>query len=388
MKNMLLNEFKNIYGDNQNTSCFFAPGRVNLIGEHIDYNGGNVFPCAISIGTYAVCRLRNDNTLNLYSMNFPTKGIICKDLNSLDYNKDNDWANYPLGIIKTFKDSHYTIDKGMDILFFGNIPNGSGLSSSASIEVLTGYLLKNLFDLNMSNIEIAKLSQFSENTYNGVNCGIMDQFAVAMGKKDNAILINTANLHYRYYPLKNSVYKIIIMSTNKRRELNDSKYNERRSECEEALRRLQKINNISSLCDMTPESFDANVHLIGDNTLIKRAKHVVYENERTREAKEALTRNDLKTFGQLMTASHYSLRYDYEVTGKELDAIVDFALEEKGVLGARMTGAGFGGCAIALVSDDCIDEFIRHVREKYVKEIGYTADFYIASTSDGPTEIY
>ena len=385
MKQELLKKFEEVFGDSKGAGVYFAPGRVNLIGEHTDYNGGHVFPCALTIGTYAVARLRDDDKLCLFSMNFEEDGVGESRLADIETKKDGDWRNYPKGIVWAFGKKGYKVDKGLDILYFGNIPNGSGLSSSASIEVLTGFILKELFGFDVTNQDLALIGQFSENQYNGVNCGIMDQFAIAMGKKDCAIFLDTADLSYEYAPIVLKGAKIVILNTNKKRGLGDSKYNERRSECEAALAALQTKLSIKSLGELTEEEFEANKELIGDPVKIKRAKHAVYENQRTIKAVKALKDNDLELFGKLMIASHDSLRDDYEVTGIELDTLVAEALKQQGVIGARMTGAGFGGCAVSIVKEDKIDSFIQNVGEIYEKEIGYAADFYVVEIGDGPS---
>ena len=320
-------------------------------------------------------------------MNFEQIGIKELNLEDLQEGSIHDWTAYPAGIVWSLLQKGYTVNSGFDILYYGNIPNGSGLSSSASIEVATAYALSKVFDFTISNVDIAKLSQFSENEFNKVNCGIMDQFAVAMGKTDHAIYLDTATLEYRYAPIKLENEKIVIMNTCKRRELGDSKYNERRSECQEALERLQKVVQIESLGDLTIEEFEAKKDVISDEVLIKRAKHAVYENQRTIKAVKALEDKDLTLFGQLMVQSHDSLRDDYEVTGVELDTLVEETLKCDGVIGARMTGAGFGGCAVSIVKDDCVQEVIRTVGENYKNKIGYAAEFYVVSVGDGPKEL-
>ena len=358
---------------------------MNLIGEHTDYNGGHVFPCALTIGTYAVARLRDDDKLCLFSMNFEDDGVGESRLADIETKKDGDWRNYPKGIVWAFGKKGYKVDKGLDILYFGNIPNGSGLSSSASIEVLTGFILKELFGFDVTNQDLALIGQFSENQYNGVNCGIMDQFAIAMGKKDCAIFLDTADLSYEYAPIVLKGAKIVILNTNKKRGLGDSKYNERRSECEAALAALQTKLSIKSLGELTEEEFESNKELIGDPVKIKRAKHAVYENQRTIKAVKALKDNDLELFGKLMIASHDSLRDDYEVTGIELDTLVAEALKQQGVIGARMTGAGFGGCAVSIVKEEAVPAFIENVGKAYKEKIGYAADFYVVEIGDGPS---
>ena len=385
MKQELLKKFDELFGDAKGAGVYFAPGRVNLIGEHTDYNGGHVFPCALTIGTYAVARLRDDDKLCLFSMNFEEDGVGESRLADIETKKDGDWRNYPKGIVWAFGKKGYKVDKGLDILYFGNIPNGSGLSSSASIEVLTGFILKELFGFDVTNQDLALIGQFSENQYNGVNCGIMDQFAIAMGKKDCAIFLDTADLSYEYAPIILKGAKIVILNTNKKRGLGDSKYNERRSECEAALAALQTKLSIKSLGELTEEEFEANKELIGDPVKIKRAKHAVYENQRTIKAVKALKDNDLELFGKLMIASHDSLRDDYEVTGIELDTLVAEALKQQGVIGARMTGAGFGGCAVSIVKEEAVPAFIENVGKAYKDKIGYAADFYVVEIGDGPS---
>lgn len=384
MKEKLLKKFGEVFGSTEGAAVYFAPGRVNLIGEHTDYNGGHVFPCALTIGTYAVARLRADDKLCLYSMNFEDSGVGESTLGAIEEKTAGDWRNYPKGIVWAFGKKGYAVDKGLDILFYGNIPNGSGLSSSASIEVLTGFILKELFGFDVTNQDLALIGQFSENQYNGVNCGIMDQFAIAMGKKDSAIFLDTADLSYEYAPIVLDGAKIVILNTNKKRGLGDSKYNERRSECEAALAALQAKLNIRSLGELTEEEFEANKALIGDEVKIRRAKHAVYENQRTIKAVKALQEKDLALFGRLMIASHDSLRDDYEVTGVELDTLVEEALKQEGTIGARMTGAGFGGCAVSIVKSDCVDAFIENVGKAYEEKIGYKADFYVVEIGDGP----
>ncbi|BBM35572.1 galactokinase [Pseudoleptotrichia goodfellowii] len=382
----LKEKFFEVFGENSEKE-FFSPGRVNLIGEHTDYNGGNVFPCAIDRGTYALIKTRNDNRFRMYSENFEKIGIIEFSLDKLENEKAHDWANYPKGVIKMFIDAGYKIDKGFDILFYGNIPNGAGLSSSASIEILTAVILKNMFGLNIDMIEMVKLGQKTENLFIGVNSGIMDQFAVGMGKKDHAVLLDCNTLKYEYVPviLKNEV--IVISNTNKRRGLADSKYNERRGECETALKDLQEKLKIKALGELSIEEFEENKDLIKNEINRKRAKHAVYENQRTIKAQKELSAGNLEEFGKLMNQSHESLRDDYEVTGKELDTLTELAWKQNGVIGSRMTGAGFGGCTVSIVKKDKVDEFIKNVGKGYKEKIGYDADFYIVEVSEGPREL-
>ena len=366
---------------------FFAPGRVNLIGEHTDYNGGNVFPCAIDKGTYGLVKKRNDRKFRMYSENFADLGVMEFTLDELTNDKKHDWANYPKGVIKMFLEAGQKIDSGFDILFSGNIPNGAGLSSSASIEMLTAIVLKDLFHLSIDPVEMAQLGKKTENLFIGVNSGIMDQFAVAMGKKDNAILLDCNTLKYDYVPVVLKDEVIVIANTNKRRGLADSKYNERRAECDEALAELQTKLPIKALGELSIEQFEANKDLIKSPIRQKRAKHAVYENQRTLKAQKELSAGNLAEFGKLMNQSHISLRDDYEVTGVELDTLAALAWEQPGVVGSRMTGAGFGGCTVSIVKKDKVDDFIKNVGEAYKNKIGYTADFYIASVSDGAKKL-
>ncbi len=386
MINKMLSKFQEIFETND-AKVFFSPGRVNLIGEHVDYNGGLVFPCAISLGTYGAVIFNNTNTIRAYSLNFEDLGLIEISLDALTYNKDDNWTNYVKGVVKFMKEAGHEINSGFDLLVYGNLPNGAGLSSSASLEMLVGKILIDLFKLNISNVELALLGKRVENEFIGVNSGIMDQFAISLGKKDNATLLDCNTLDYKYAPVNFKNESIIIMNTNKRRELADSKYNERRTECEAALAQLKTIKNITALCELSTEEFNEISSVINNPIERKRAYHAVTENERVKSAMTALNNDDLNMFGQLMTSSHNSLRDDYEVTGIELDTLVSSALKQPGVLGARMTGAGFGGCAIALVENQYIEEFIQNVGNEYKALIGYEASFYIASTSDGPNKI-
>ncbi len=384
MKDTVLNKFAEVFGDAADAKVYFAPGRVNLIGEHTDYNGGHVFPCALTIGTYGVAKKRADRRLRFYSMNFENLGVIESSLDDLKPYKEADWTNYPKGVMWAFGEKGMQVPNGMDILLCGNIPNGSGLSSSASVEVLTGFILRDLFGFEVSNQDLALTGQFSENKFNGVNCGIMDQFAIAMGKEGCAIFLDTADLSYEYAPVQLKEAKIVIACSNKKRGLGDSKYNERRSECEEALAELQKVVDIKTLGDLNEEQFEAVKNAIGSDVRIRRARHAVYENQRTVKAVQALKENNIALFGELMNQSHDSLRDDYEVTGIELDTLVDEARKIDGVIGSRMTGAGFGGCTVSIVKDAAIEEFKEKVGSAYLKKIGYAADFYVVEVGGGP----
>ena len=386
MLEKLYNKFKNLFGY-EAESKFFSPGRVNLIGEHTDYNGGHVFPCAIHKGTYALVKKRDDKKFRMYSENFENLGIIEFLLDNLVNEKKHKWVNYPKGVVKMFIEAGYKIDSGFDVLFYGNIPNGSGLSSSASIEIVTSIILKDLYHLDIDMVKMVKLSQKAENQFIGVNSGIMDQFAVGMGKKDNAILLDCNTLKYSYAPviLKDEV--LVIGNTNKKRGLADSKYNERRAECEEALKDLQKELDIQSLGELSIEEFNKSEKLIKNEINRKRAKHAVYENQRTIKAQKELMEGNLKEFGRLMNESHVSLRDNYEVTGIELDTMVEITWNQEGVIGSRMTGAGFGGCTISIVKKNAVDKFIANVGKEYKERVGLNADFYVVNISDGAKKL-
>lgn len=384
IKEMLLDKFAELFGDTDGVKVYFAPGRVNLIGEHTDYNGGHVFPCALTIGTYAAARKRTDKKLHFYSTNFAEIGVIESNVDDLKASKEAGWTNYPKGVMWAFSLRGMQMDSGLDMVIYGNIPNGSGLSSSASLEVLTGYLLRDLYGFSVTNVELAQIGQYSENNFNGCNCGIMDQFASAMGKKDNAIFLNTADLSFEYAPLVLEGAKIIVTNSKVKHSLVDSKYNERRSECEQALKELRAVVDINGLGDLTEEQFEANQSAIKDDVRRKRAKHAVYENQRTLRAVEALKNNELDLFGRLMNESHISLRDDYEVSCEEIDVLVEEAWKVDGVIGSRITGGGFGGCTVSLVKDEAVAEFQQRVGAAYEKRFGIQADFYVVEIGDGP----
>lgn len=387
MKTQLLQIFEEKYGTGGEITSYFSPGRVNLIGEHTDYNGGHVFPCALTIGTYFLVRKRSDSKLRFYSENFKNTGIIENTLDTVSYREENGWTNYLLGILWALEQKGHPITHGMDLLICGNIPNSSGLSSSASIEVGMAFLLNEMFGFGLTPTELAVIGQYAENHFNQVECGIMDQFAIAMGKKDSAIFLDTASLKYEYVPIALNDMKIVIICSNKKRGLCDSKYNERRRECTAALSQIQEVVGIESFGDLTMEQFESYQSAIRDECWLRRARHAVTENLRTIKAVEVLQAGDIEAFGKLMNASHISLRDDYEVTGIELDTLVDAAWSQDGVIGARMTGAGFGGCTVNIVKDDCVDAFIENVGKIYREKIGYAADFYIAHIGDGTRQI-
>ncbi len=383
MRKKLVNEFIKIYGESDGIRTYFAPGRVNLIGEHTDYNGGHVFPCALTLGTYAVVRKRTDNKLRFFSMNFVKAGIISSNLKDLVPYSLAGWTNYPKGVMWAFKERGFEMDCGLDILIYGNIPNGSGLSSSASLEVLTGVILKDMFGFDVSMTEIALIGQYSENNYNGCNCGIMDQFASAMGKKDHAIFLDTNTLNYEYAPVVLKDAKIVIVNSKVKHSLVDSAYNDRRNECETALKELQTVVDIKTLGDLNEEEFEQYKDAIQSPVRQKRAKHAVYENQRAVKAVEALKNNNVSLFGELMNQSHVSLRDDYEVSCKEIDILVDLAWETEGVIGSRITGGGFGGCTVSIVKNDAVDGFIEKIGTAYKDKVGHEAEFYVVDIGDG-----
>ncbi len=374
-------KFYQKYGRNeQAATLFFAPGRVNLIGEHTDYNGGHVLPCALSYGTYLYARKLDKNVFRFASLNmeFEAEVPITTTLQKFG----NEWINYPLGVVEQFNKKGVDVS-GLELYYGGNIPNGAGLSSSASIELVTAVMLNDFFDAGFDMIELAKMSQKAENQFNGVNCGIMDQFAVGMGSTNKAIFLNCDTLDYELVPLVLNDYKIVIANTNKRRGLADSKYNERRSECEFAVAQISKAKPIKTLGELSVAEFESLKNNISDETVQRRARHAVSENERTKVAVVALKNSQLILFGLLMNASHESLKNDYEVTGIELDTLVDEAQKAEGVIGSRMTGAGFGGCTVSIVHKDSIDNFIEKVGTNYEKKVGLKADFYIADIGNG-----
>ncbi|MBR0096726.1 MAG: galactokinase [Synergistaceae bacterium] len=382
----MLKKFQEIFGDNR-PECFFAPGRVNLIGEHTDHEGGFVFPCAISFGIKALAAVRPRDTIRLYSLNFDNNKIIEVPINNIKYDKANDWANYPLGVINIFAQHGYNLPSGLDILFSGNLPEGAGLSSSAAIEVLTGRVINDLFNFNLDGVKIALYAQEAENNFVGMHCGIMDQFASSMGRKDHAVLLDCATLKYEYAPLSLGDYKIVITNSNMPHSLNNSAYNLRREQCEAALSDLQKIVKIKKLCELNLSEFKAVKDAIKTPEALKRARHAISENARTLQAVNALKAGDLKTFGELMNASHVSLRDDYEVAIPELDILAELAWACEGVAGSRMTGGGFGGCTVSIVKESFIENFKNKVGENYFKRTGRKADFYVTETSDGARRV-
>ena len=383
-KEQLIAKFQELYGEGGEIRTYFAAGRVNLIGEHTDYNGGHVFPCALTMGTWAVVRNREDRKLGFFSLNFEKLGIIETSLDELIPSKNAGWTNYPKGVMWAFEKRGYELTHGMDILIYGNIPNGSGLSSSASLEVLTGLMLKDTFGFeDLSMIDLALIGQYSENNFNGCNCGIMDQFASAMGKKDHAIFLDTNTLKYEYAPVVLENAKIVFINSKVKHSLVDSAYNDRRNECETALKELQKVTDIKTLGDLTEDGFEQYKDAIKDPVRQKRAKHAVYENQRTIRAVEALRNNDVKLFGQLMNASHESLRYDYEVSCEEIDILVDLAQAMPGVIGSRITGGGFGGCTVSIVEEGTVDKFIEEIGKTYKEKVGHEAEFYVVDIGDG-----
>jgi galactokinase len=364
---------------------FFSPGRVNLIGEHIDYNGGKVMPCAISLGTYLAISKNTDKVFRFQCLNFPETAEL--HLQNSYTKTGKEWFNYPLGILDQVLGLGHSVS-GLDMLFEGNLPIGAGLSSSASIEVLITYALDKLFQLNIAKVEIALLSKKVENEFIGVNCGIMDQFAVTFGEKNKAIFLDCDSLAYDLLPFDTGIYSLVIINTNKTRSLADSKYNERFAECGAALKALKKEIDAKNLCDIDMRTFQSYKHLINDSILEKRALHVISENFRVNTAAKVLNEGRLEEFGQLMYQSHESLKELYEVSGAELDKIVEFCKKYNGCIGARMTGAGFGGCAIALVDKSRIDDFTTRLVEFYKGRIGYEPTVFASEIGYGVREVF
>lgn len=387
MKELITKEFAKVYGDAKGVKVYFAPGRVNLIGEHTDYNGGHVFPCALTIGTYAAVRLRDDRELNFYSMNFTDLGIFKTSLDDLKPYDAANWTNYPKGVMWAFEGRGMKLTKGMDVVIYGNIPAGSGLSSSASLEVLTGYILRDSFGFDVTNQDLALIGQYSENNFNGCNCGIMDQFASAMGKADNAIFLDCNTLEYEYAPIKLAGAKIVVTNSLVKHSLVTSAYNDRRNESAAALKALQTVVKCDTLGDLTEEQFETYKDAITDPVAKKRGKHAVYENQRTIKAVAALKANDLKTFGELMNASHASLRDDYETSCSECDILAETAWTIPGVIGSRITGGGFGGCTVSIVKDEAVETFKETLSKVYEEKVGKTPEFYVVEIGDGPREL-
>ena len=384
MKQKLYDKFAELFGATDDAHFYFAPGRVNLIGEHTDYNGGHVFPCALTLGTYGVARKREDRLMHFYSCNLDEIGVVETSLDDLTNKDCYDWANYPLGVVWTFSEKGYKLDTGFDMVIWGNIPNGAGLSSSASLEVLTGVILTDLYGItDLSPIDLALFGQYSENNFNGCNCGIMDQFASAMGKKDCAIFLDTSTLNYEYAPVVLKDARIVITNSKVKHSLVGSAYNDRRNECETALEELKKVIDIKTLGDLSEEEFEAHKDAITSDICRKRAKHAVYENQRTVKAVKALKEDNVEEFGRLMNASHVSLRDDYEVSCEEIDILVDLAWKIPGVIGSRITGGGFGGCTVSIVKNDAVDTFIDTIGKQYKEKVGHEAEFYVVDIGDG-----
>lgn len=384
MQRELMEKFKEVYGEGGEIREYFAPGRVNLIGEHTDYNGGHVFPCALTLGTYGLARKREDRKLRFYSANFTKLGVIETSLDDLVPSDEAGWTNYPKGVMWAFEKRGVKFDTGVDFLIYGNIPNGSGLSSSASLEVLTGLMLKDMFGVEQFSMQdLALIGQYSENNFNGMNCGIMDQFASAMGKKDCAIFLDTSTLNYEYAPVALKDARIVITNSKVKHSLVGSAYNDRRNECETALEELKKVIDIKTLGDLSEEEFEAHKDAITSDICRKRAKHAVYENQRTIKAVKALKEDNVEEFGRLMNASHVSLRDDYEVSCEEIDILVDLAWKIPGVIGSRITGGGFGGCTVSIVKSDAVDTFIDTIGKQYKEKVGHEAEFYVVDIGDG-----
>ncbi len=388
MKWQFEDKFQEIFGIGEDAAVYFAPGRVNLIGEHTDYNGGHVFPCAIAIGTYVAVRRRTDDMFRFYSLNAPEQGIVARPLGDLGYQEADGWANYPKGVIQTFLGKGCPISHGLDLLYYGEIPKGLGIGSSASLEVATGLILRDMMELaDISMVDIALFAKLSENEYMGTSCGIMDPFTIAMGKRDHAIFLDTSDLSYIYAPLKLPHEKIVITNSGKARVAVDERYQERRRQCETALKELQTVVSIDSLGELTAEVFEEVQEMIKDSVRIRRARHAVTENQRTIQAVKALESGDIREFGQLMNASHLSLKEDYEVSCEELDILVEEAWNIEGVIGSRMMGAGFGGCTVSIVEDSALNEFITKVGMNYERRTKIKPNFHVVETSNGAARV-
>jgi galactokinase len=381
----IIKEHKNFLQDSP--SIYFSPGRVNLIGEHIDYLGGHVFPTAIDLGTYGLVTKRQDKEVHFLSHNYKQYGEVVVSLDDLSYQEKDNWANYCKGMFDAVKKEGHSLDFGLNILIYGTLPSGAGLSSSASLEVLIGHIIKDQYKIELDPLHIVKMAQKVENNYIGVNCGIMDQFAVGMGKEEQAMYLNTETLDFQYVPLRLKDYKLIIANTNKKRSLSESAYNKRRIECDKGLAHIQSLGvKVEQLCDLSLNDLVPLKETFSDEIVYKRVLHAVSENERTNKAVTALQNNDFILFGQLMNQSHKSLQEDFEVSCKELDTLVSL-LQEQGAIGSRMTGAGFGGCTVSLIHKDKVDDIIKEVDKEYIKQIGYKADFYQVVSSDGTKKV-
>jgi len=373
------------YGEGE-ISGYFSPGRVNLIGEHTDYNGGFVFPCALSFGIYCLIRTTDRKTVRFASMDMPFEAEVrVEDLNKAI---GKEWVNYPIGVFAQFMKKGLTFDKGADLLFYGDVPTGAGLSSSAALEVVTGVVVNDTYGFGIDRIELAKMGQKAEHEFALVNCGIMDQFVSAMGKKDHAVFLNCDTLAYDLVPVKLDGVKIVISNTNSPHKLDSGKYNERVAECQAAVKAIQPFQQINALGEISWDDFLKVEGKIENETVRRRARHVVSEIKRTEDAVKALRAGDLIEFGILMNGSHDSLRDDYEVTGFELDTMVEEGRKIPGVIGSRMTGGGFGGCTVSLVKSDAIDTFIEQVGKNYVEKTGLKPLFYVAEIGDGGKKLF
>lgn len=388
-KDELVGKFQEIYGGAEGVSGFFAPGRVNLIGEHTDYNGGHVLPCALSFGTWLLARKRQDRRLRFFSENFSRLGVIESDLEDLTCREEAGWTNYPKGVIWAFRERGYEITQGLDVFVYGDVPSGAGLSSSASLEVAAALALRELFELKeLAMTDLAVISLYSENHFNGLNCGIMDQFAAAMGKKDSAIFLDTDTLAYEYVNARLDHVRIVITNSKVKHSLVDSAYNDRKRESDRALKMLQRAVDIRGLGDLTEEEFERCKGAIQDTVCVKRARHAVYENRRTIRAAAALNAGRIEEFGKLMNESHRSLRDDYEVSCREVDTLVEIAWEIPGVLGSRITGGGFGGCTVSIVEQDAFNRFRDTVVSRYREKTGITAEIYAAEIGNGARRLW
>ena len=382
IKDKLRIDYESIFPRSEELLYYFSPGRINVIGEHIDYNGGLVFPCAISLGTYAVVSLREDSIVSVYSSGLPEVGTITFDLNK-ELCKKNNWADYVKGVIDEIKKTGCNVTQGFNAYIYGNLPKGASVSSSASLELLFAEIVKEVNNLDLTDLDLVKISQRAENNFVGLRCGIMDQFAIGMSRKNHAILLDCANIKYEYVPLELKDNVILIMNTNKSRSLVTSKYNERCDECGKGLKLIQdNYKNVNFLCDLEESDLTEIKNIISDEIIYKRVHHVITEMDRVKKTYKALNEGKLELVGEMLNGSHKSLKEDYEVTGIELDTIVELAQKVEGVLGARMIGAGFAGCAIAIVNKNSVLDVITKVKAGYKEIIGYDCDILVAETSD------
>ena len=386
MRARLKHLFASRFGNARDVRTYTAPGRVNLIGEHTDCHGGYVLPCPISFGIWGAARKREDFLVRLYSENYPSLEMVEFSLENPVFQKEHGWGNYPKGVLRAFEDHGYSPSSGFEILFWGDLPAGAGLSSSAALEVLTGLILKDLFEFSLESPEelsLAKLGQEAENRFMGVQSGIMDQCAIALGSPGHALFLNAGTLEYRSLPVPLKEHGLFLLDSRKSRELTTSEYNTRREECSQALKKLQEWGNWGALGEVSPEEFAPLAFRLSNSLLRRRARHVILENRRTQEAARSLEAGDLRSFGKLMNRSHISLQFDYEVSCRELDCLAECCWQHEACLGARMTGAGFGGCVVALVENQGASAFEEAISREYYRHMELECGIYRISSIPG-----